>query len=46
MKGYRINRDKVFRNIVVLSTIVSVGILIHRIANEGISWMSTTGLLG
>lgn len=46
MKGYRFNSDKLFRNFVVLSTVVSAGIFVYKVANEGISWISTTGLLG
>jgi hypothetical protein len=43
---YKINKDKMFRNFVVLSTVLSSVVLVHRIMNEGISWLSTTGLLG
>lgn len=40
---YRFNRNVIFRNFVVLSTIISAGMLAHKITNEGISWMSTIG---
>lgn len=43
---YKINKDKIFRNFVVLSTVLSSIALVHRIMNEGISWISTTNLLG
>lgn len=46
MKGYKLNKDKVFRNFVVLSTIVSFGILAYKIGHEGIAWMSTIGYFG
>lgn len=43
---YKLNKDKLFRNFVVLSTLFSVGLLVYKIGNEGISWMSTIGYFG
>ena len=46
MKKYRFNQDKLLRNVVVLTTIVSSIALIGKIANCGISYMSTIGYFG
>lgn len=43
---YKFNRNVIFRNFVVLSTIIITGILAHKITNEGISWMSTIRYFG
>lgn len=42
----KFNSDKAFRNFVVAITIITTGILIYKIATNGIAWISTTGLLG
>ena len=42
----RFNPDKAFRNFVILASVLTTGILIYKIATNGIAWMSTTGLLG
>lgn len=41
MKKYRLNEDKLLRNIVVVSSIMSIGMLIYKVATCGISFMST-----
>ena len=46
MKKYRLNEDKLLRNIVVLSSIVSIGMLVYKIATCGIAWISTCGYFG
>lgn len=43
-KKWRFNKDKAFRNFVILVTVIATGVLIYKIATNGISWMSTTGL--
>lgn len=43
-KKWRFNKDKAFRNFVILVSLVVLGILIYKIATNGIGWMSTTGL--
>ena len=43
---YRFNSDKLFRNFVVLTTVITAVALIVRIANNGIAWMSTIGYFG
>lgn len=42
----RFNPDKAFRNFVILSSILTIGILIYKIATNGIAWMSTIGYFG
>lgn len=46
MKKYRFNKDKFFRNFVILSNVVTIGLVIHKIATCGISFMSTIGYFG
>jgi hypothetical protein len=46
MKKYRWNKDKAFNNFVVLSTGVAIGMMIYKIMNEGIAWISTIGYFG
>lgn len=46
MKKYKFNEDKLLRNVAVLSSIVTVGILVYKIATQGISFMSTIGYFG
>lgn len=46
MKKYRFNPDKAFRNFTVLSTVISVGVLVYKVANCGIAWISTCGYFG
>lgn len=41
MKKYRFNKDKFFRNFVILSNVITIGMVIHKIATCGISFMST-----
>lgn len=42
----RFNPDKAFRNFTILASVLTIGILIYKIATNGIAWISTTGLLG
>lgn len=46
MKKYKFNEDKFLRNFVILSTVVTVGILVYKVANCGIAWISTIGYFG
>lgn len=41
MKKYRFNKDKFFRNFVILSNVITIGLVIHKIVTCGISFMST-----
>lgn len=41
MKKYRFNKDKLFRNFVILSNVITIGMVIHKIATCGISFFST-----
>ena len=42
-KKWRLNKDKAFRNFVILVTVIATGILIYKIATNGISFISTIG---
>ena len=42
----RFNPDKAFRNFVILASVITIGIVIYKTATCGISFISTTGLLG
>lgn len=42
----RFNSDKAFRNFVILASVLTTVFLIYKIATCGISFISTTGLLG
>ena len=46
MKKYRFNEDKFLRNFTILSTVVSVGLLVYKVATCGIAWLSTIGYFG
>ena len=46
MKRYRINEDKLLRNIAIISGLASGVALIVKVATCGISWISTIGYLG
>lgn len=46
MKKYRLNEDKLLRNVFILSTVVSVGVIVYKVANCGISFFSTIGYFG
>lgn len=39
----KFNPDKAFRNFTILMAIITTGILIYKIATNGIGWMSTIG---
>lgn len=45
-KKMKFNSDKAFTNLVLLTNVITIGFFIHKIATNGIAWMSTTGLLG
>ena len=42
----RFNLDKAFRNFAIFTTGLTIGILIYKIATNGISFISTIGYLG
>lgn len=42
-KKWKWNKDKAFRNFVILVTVIATGILIYKIATQGISCISTIG---
>ena len=46
MKKYRLNKDKLLRNIVVVSSIMSIGMLVYKVATCGVAWISTIGYFG
>lgn len=46
MKKYRFNEDKFLRNITILGNVVTVGILVYKVATCGIAWISTIGYFG
>lgn len=43
MKKFKINKEKVFRNIVIVLNIIVIGIIIYTIKSKGISFFSTIG---
>lgn len=42
----KFNPDKAFRNFTILASVLTIGILIYKIATNGIAWMSTIGYFG
>ena len=46
MKKYRINKKKVERNILVIMNVITIGLVINKIATCGISFFSTIGYFG
>ena len=46
MKKYRLNEDKLLRNVCILSTVVTVGVIVYKVATCGISFFSTIGYFG
>ena len=46
MKKYRLNEDKLLRNIFILSTVVTVGLIVYKVATCGVSFFSTIGYFG
>ena len=46
MKKYRFNEDKLLRNIVVVSSIMSIGMLVYKVTTCGVAWISTCGYFG
>lgn len=46
MKKYKLNEDKLLRNIVVVSSIMSIGMLVYKVATCGVAWISTCGYFG
>ena len=43
MKKFKINKEKVFRNIVIVLNIIVIGIIIYTIKTKGISFFITIG---
>ena len=41
MKKYRFNPDKLLRNIAILSGVITAGLLVYKVATQGIGWIST-----
>ena len=46
MKKYKLNEDKLLRNIFILGTVATVGIIIYKVATCGVAWISTCGYFG
>ncbi len=46
MKKYKFNEEKFLRNFTILSSVITVGIVVYKIATCGISFMSTIGYFG
>ena len=46
MKKFKINKEKVFRNIVIVLNIIVIGILIYTIKTKGLEFFSTIGYFG
>jgi len=46
MKKYRLNEDKLLRNIAIFSSGLAIGMLVYKIATCGIAWISTCGYFG
>lgn len=46
MEKYRFNEDKLLRNIFILGTVATVGIIVYKVATCGISFFSTIGYFG
>lgn len=42
----RFNPDRAFRNFAIFTTGLTIGILIYKIAINGIAWISTIGYFG
>ena len=42
----KFNPDKAFRNLVILANVIIVGIVIYKIATNGINFLSTIGYFG
>lgn len=42
-KKWKWNKDKAFKNFVILVTVIATGLLIYKIATSGISFISTIG---
>jgi hypothetical protein len=43
---YKFNEEKFLRNFSILSTLITVGLLVYKVANCGIAWISTIGYFG
>lgn len=46
MKKYRLNDDKLLRNVFILSTLLTVGVIVYKVATCGVAWISTCGYFG
>lgn len=45
-KKMKFNSDKAFRNFAIFTTGLTLGILIYKIATNGVSFLSTIGYFG
>ena len=43
MKKFKIKKEKVFRNLMIVLNIIVIGIIIYTIKTKGISFFSTIG---
>ena len=46
MKKYKLNEDKLLRNVCILSTVVTVGVIVYKVTTCGVAWISTCGYFG
>lgn len=46
MKKYRLNEEKLLRNILIILNLITIGLVVHRIATCGLAWISTCGYFG
>jgi hypothetical protein len=46
MKKYRLNQEKLLRNVGILAGIISASIFVYKVWTCGIAWISTIGYLG
>lgn len=42
----RFNPDKAFRNFVILANVITIAVVVTKIATNGIAWLSTIGYFG
>lgn len=46
MKKYRFNEEKFLKNFAIFSSGLVIGMLVYKVANCGIAWISTIGYMG
>lgn len=46
MKRYKFNEEKFLKNFTIFSTGLTLGLLVYKVAINGISWISTCGYFG